>query len=263
MGVLSRYLLLKFLNIPFVRRHFHNFLSNDERRIWLSRRIQSGFIVQYTGLSNYPTFTGDREFIFISRSKRERSKNVSLRVGDVVSLMEPNRADKDWAQKHPEPWNLTKRIAGFEGYCGHMKTCWRGAPQSKVIVPRGYCWVLGDNRSRSRDSRQFGPVPLEFLWGKVIWRLGPEAFSFIDHDPNYGATAIPQSQISTTGLPIRPDEDPKTPEPTVKLITRTIPPTITVPKPHLRYRVSDTKRQEPVHRSPSKRPKSSCPANRV
>ena len=123
MGVLSRYLHLKFLNIPFVRRHFHNFLSNEERRLWLSRRIQSGFIVQSIGLSNYPTFTGDREFLFISRSK-----NVFLRVGDVVSLMEPNRADKDWAKKHPEPWNLTKRIAGFEGYCGHMKTCWRGAP---------------------------------------------------------------------------------------------------------------------------------------
>ena len=257
MGVLSRYLLLRFLNIPFVRRHFHNFLSNEERLLWLGHRIQPGSIMKSIGLSNYPTFTGDREFYFISPF------DVLPRVGDVVCVKEPKMANKDWAQKHPRAWNLTKRIAGLEGYCGYMESGWRGAPQSKVIVPRGYCWILGDNRPKSRDSRRFGPVPLEFLWGKVIWRLGPERFNFIDQDPNYGATAIQQSQISTTGQPIRPDEDPKTPKPTVRLISKTLSPTITVPKPQLRYRVSDTKRQEPVDRSPSKRTKSSSPANRA
>ena len=258
MGVLSRGLLVKFLNIPFVRRHFHNFLSNEERQAWLNRRIRSGFIAKYKGLSNYPTFTGDREFTFSSHSK-----NDVLRVGDVVSLMEPNRADKAWAQKHPPPDHLVKRIAGYEGYCGYMKNPWRGAPDSKVLVPRGYCWVLGDNRLHSKDSRRFGPVPLVFLMGKVIWRLGPEAFNFIDHDPNYGTKMIPQSPTSTIGQSIRPDADPKTPEPRAKLILKTILPTITGPKPHLRYRFSGTKRQEPVDRSPSKRTKPSSLANRV
>ena len=247
MGVLSRGLLFNFLNIPFVRRHFYDFLSDNERRLWLNRWIRSGQISVSKGLSMYPTFDEDHDFVFSSPF------DVLPRVGDVVILINPNMAYKVWAQKHREARNLLKRIAGFEGYCGYMKSAWRGAPDSKVIVPRGYCWILGDNRSLSRDSRRFGPVPLAFVRRKVIWRLGLKAFNFIDHDPNFGATTIPQSPTSTIGQPIRPDADPKTPEPRVKLILKTMIPTITGPKPHLRYRISGTKRQEPVARSPSKR----------
>ena len=196
----------------------------------------------------YPTFSGDHGLAFVSRF------DVSVRVGDVVLLINPNRADRAWAQRNPDRGTLIKRIAGFEGYCGYMESCWRGAPASKVVVPRGYCWILGDNRSTSHDSRRFGPVPLEFLWGKVKWQLGPEAFDFIAHDPNYEAT---------TGQSIRSDADLEPPEPTVRLISKTTPPTITGSKPHLRYRISDTKRKEPVDRSPSKRNKSSGAANRV
>ena len=238
---------MKFLNIPFVRRHFHNFLSSEERRLWLSRQIRFGQIIGTRGLSSYPTFTGDREVIFVLQF------DVSPRVGDVITFRDPNSADRAWAQKHPERKFFTKRIAGLEGYCGYMETVWRGGPQSKVTVPRGHCWVLGDNRLHSRDSRRFGPVPLVSVVGRVIWRLGPEAFNFIDHDPNYGAATPSQSSTSMTRQPIRPDADPKTPVPKVRLILKTIPPTITGPKPHLRYRFSDTKRQEPIDRSSSKR----------
>ena len=178
--------------------------------------------------------------------------DVLLRVGDVVALMNPNRADKAWAQKHPDHWGIIKRIAGLEGYCGYMKSVWRGAPASKVIVPRGYCWVLGDNRSSSHDSRRFGPVPLVSVEGKIVWQLGSEDFNFIDHDPDYGAITTSQSPTSTAGQPIRPDTD-LPPEAPLKLKLMTIPPTTTGPKPHLRYTISDTRRKEFVDRRPSKR----------
>jgi signal peptidase I len=32
---------------------------------------------------------------------------------------------------------------------------------------------MGDNRSASRDSRVFGPVPLEELIGKALFRYWP------------------------------------------------------------------------------------------
>ena len=249
--MLSRILLFNFLNIPFVRRHFHYFLSDKERRDWLSRLIKSGRVYIGTGRSMYPTFTGDDEFIFISRFGY--SKNIYPRVGDAVALVEPNRTHGVWAQKRTEAGNLNKRIAGFEGYCGYRKTGWRGEPTSKVIVPQGHCWVLGDNPSDSRDSRRFGPVPLASLVGRSIWRLGPDGFNFIDHDPSYGVKTTSQSPISTTGEPIRPDAAPQIPDPPAKLIFKTVPQANIGTKARLRYSVSRTERQESFGRSSSKR----------
>ena len=39
----------------------------------------------------------------------------------------------------------------------------------EIIVPRGHYFILGDNRktSRLKDSRSFGPIPLEAVVGKV------------------------------------------------------------------------------------------------
>ena len=252
MGVLSRVLLFNFLNIPFVRRHFHNFLSDKEWQAWLNRRIPFGQINTSEGLSMYPTLTGDREFTF--DSLLSYSQNVSLRVGDVVVLLEPNMTAKAWAPKQPKYKSLKclgKRIAGFEGYCGYMKTGWKGVPASKVIVPRGHCWVLGDNRSQSRDSRRFGPVPLASVFGKTIWRLGPEEFNFIEHDLNYGVTTTSQTPISTIGGPIRPDTVPQAPGPTANLKIKTLPSAVTGPKARLRYSVSRIDRQRSVDRDRS------------
>lgn len=42
-----------------------------------------------------------------------------------------------------------------------------------VIVEPGHYFVLGDNRPRSSDSREFGLVPEEYLRGRVDLRLWP------------------------------------------------------------------------------------------
>jgi signal peptidase I len=38
----------------------------------------------------------------------------------------------------------------------------------EVRVPEGQCYVLGDNRDSSRDSRERGPVPYSGVRGKVV-----------------------------------------------------------------------------------------------
>lgn len=50
-----------------------------------------------------------------------------------------------------------------------------------VTVPDGYVFVMGDNRSGSSDSREFGCIPLEKVEGRVTTRVWPlSAFGKID-----------------------------------------------------------------------------------
>jgi signal peptidase I len=42
-----------------------------------------------------------------------------------------------------------------------------------VHIPKGYLWVMGDNRDNSEDSRYFGPIPVKTVVGRAIWRVWP------------------------------------------------------------------------------------------
>ena len=43
----------------------------------------------------------------------------------------------------------------------------------KITVPEHHCFVLGDNRNLSRDSRDFGPVPLGTIKGRADYIYWP------------------------------------------------------------------------------------------
>lgn len=59
-----------------------------------------------------------------------------------------------------------------EVYLNGIKTPRRGDFYD-VVVPEGYIFVMGDNRSGSSDSRKFGCIPLEKVEGRVKTRLWP------------------------------------------------------------------------------------------
>jgi signal peptidase I len=40
-------------------------------------------------------------------------------------------------------------------------------------VPEGYYWMMGDNRTNSGDSRQFGPVAKGAVLGHAVWTYWP------------------------------------------------------------------------------------------
>jgi len=42
-----------------------------------------------------------------------------------------------------------------------------------VEVPEDHIYIMGDNRNRSSDSRQIGPVPISNIQGRVVLRFFP------------------------------------------------------------------------------------------
>ena len=43
----------------------------------------------------------------------------------------------------------------------------------ETVIPRGSYFVLGDHRSMSNDSREFGPVPRSYIYGKAVFGYWP------------------------------------------------------------------------------------------
>lgn len=129
-----------------------------------------------TSESMEPTLAvGDRVFM-------SRIDHYMPNRGDVVVLTDPERRSD----------LLTKRVVALAGDVirvingtvyingqedmssyltnGNQRVNW---PNSQIKVPNGDVFVLGDNRNRSYDSLNFGPVPMESLKGKLKYRYWP------------------------------------------------------------------------------------------
>lgn len=45
--------------------------------------------------------------------------------------------------------------------------------QYPFTIPDDHVWMMGDNRTNSGDSREFGPVPVEKVMGRAFWTYWP------------------------------------------------------------------------------------------
>ncbi len=139
---------------------------------------------QVKGISMVPTFK-DGDYILTSKITY---KIRGPKRGDVIVLQSPNNPDIDYI----------KRIIGLPGdeimvqngnvylngellvepYISVKTNTWQGEGHYlkegvPVVVPPGYVFVMGDNRPRSSDSREFGPIPIQHIIGLVFYRYYP------------------------------------------------------------------------------------------
>jgi signal peptidase I len=92
--------------------------------------------------------------------------------------------------RQPSTSEYIKRIVGLPGdtVSGHDGKVWVNGRElvepylppgtftsdfSPITVAVGQLWVMGDNRSNSKDSRSFGPIDRETVVGRAIARVWP------------------------------------------------------------------------------------------
>lgn len=137
---------------------------------------------QVKGVSMEPTFhSGD----YILTSKITY-KFRSPQRGDVVVFQSPKNPDIEYIKRilglpgdkiEVKNGNLfVNDILVQENYISAQTNLWDGGylkEASAIIVPEGDIFVMGDNRPRSSDSREFGPVPVDTVIGFVFYRYFP------------------------------------------------------------------------------------------
>lgn len=121
----------------------HNYISTpfilESRLHRRGRGIAPGDVVTYSTPTN-PAITGCKRVIGMS--------------GDFVSVVSVARENEDLGKDDDEG-------------------DWANVKEEVLRVPEGHCWLAGDNLEWSRDSRVFGPVPLNLVKGKVMAVVWP------------------------------------------------------------------------------------------
>lgn len=159
---------------------------------------------QVKGDSMEPTFLSG-EYILTSKIAY---KFRSPHRGDVIVFQSPRNPDIDYIKRIiglPGDEILVKDQEVYvngtllgESYIADKTNVWEGKFIKNgvpIIVPNDSYFVMGDNRPRSSDSREFGPVPYESIIGEVFYRYFPAAKMGTINNP------VPESLQSSLGIP--------------------------------------------------------------
>ncbi|KAI1800970.1 LexA/Signal peptidase [Daldinia bambusicola] len=109
------------------------------------------------GPSMLPTFLVANEWFVTDRSYR---RGRGVRVGDCVVYAIPVEPGEDGV----------KRVLGLQGDYVLLNSPGVGS-DTMIQVPKGHCYIVGDNLPWSRDSRDFGPLPMGLIKGKVVAKV--------------------------------------------------------------------------------------------
>jgi len=137
---------------------------------------------QVKGASMDPTF-GSGDYIFTSKITY---KMRSFHRGDVIVFKSPSNPDIEYIKRIigvPGDVVMVKDHEVFvngrqlqENYIAAKTNLWEGGYSKEAEgtkVAEGMLFVMGDNRPRSSDSREFGPITQESVIGQVFYRYFP------------------------------------------------------------------------------------------
>jgi signal peptidase I len=120
----------------------------------------------------------DQERIFINKLVY-RWENV--RRGDIVVFRYPHDPHKSFIKRVIALPGDTIRISFGHVYVNGKAVAEPYVPEEfldtrshpETVIPANMYFVLGDHRSMSNDSREFGPVPRSHIYGKAVFGYWP------------------------------------------------------------------------------------------
>jgi len=103
-----------------------------------------------------------------------KAGETTKRYGQYVHLYK-DQDPVNWGAEWPDPsdenytW-IDRSCAWDRDYCDRNKEM---EQQRTLVVPDGHVWLESDCPALGLDSRQVGPIPVEWLRGKIVARLWP------------------------------------------------------------------------------------------
>lgn len=119
-----------------------------------------GFVSGVYGPSMFPTFGGKGDLVLADAFTVHFG---TLEPGDVVICIKP---------EDPRD-SVIKRVVAVAGQEVTLHPNKTTSFSRNLKVPPGHIWIEGDNPTMSRDSRDYGPVPLGLVRGRVFFQLYP------------------------------------------------------------------------------------------
>lgn len=143
------------------------------RRVIFNKPIERGQIItfeapyfdpnfeQKSDVAQYVELGGTSEFMYkvFGIGKKSYIKRVIGLPGDKIYISEDGEV-------------FINDVLQNEKYLNGIKTT-RTGQKYNLTVPENCIFVMGDNRPQSRDSREFGAVPINRVEGNIVTRIWP------------------------------------------------------------------------------------------
>jgi signal peptidase I len=142
--------------------------------------LTATFVIQLmrvNGASMQPTLD-DHDYLVVDRLSYELG---TPRPGDIVTLYYPFDPDRVFVKRVIAVDGQSVQIVDGRVYVDgapvnddYIDPAYRSHDNwGPELVDEGYCFVLGDHRNESYDSREWGFVPRRYVIGKVTLRWWP------------------------------------------------------------------------------------------